>query len=299
MKTKPAITVFIIDDEFPKPQEFREKGIYNSAISMENLYHLAVNSEWQHHLSYLQQLIKDIYTSESRVQGYIELVGFSTPTQALKEIELGHTPNVVIYDWEYLNSPAYSQNSSEWLLNILLVPDVFVFVYSNLKAELPKFINHSNLKSHFSSFQLFAKGGQIQSSFNSEEFIFQHIIGLATDRGEIKINGIKIEFTKNKYLQSASDLLYLQRILGSEYVLEELSKIEFRVNELGVEKMLNDSKGYLLFSEKKNILLIPSENNNRRDLDPLIKLSYTEVINRFSLSILEDTITRGFLVMNS
>ena len=297
MKTKPAITVFIIDDEFPKPQEFREIGVYNSAISMENLYHLAVNSEWDHHLGYLQQLIKDIYTSESRVQGYIELVGFSTPTQALKEIESGLKPNVVIYDWEYLNSPAYSQNSSEWLLNILNVPDVFVFVYSNLKTELPKYINQSNLNSHFTCFQLLAKGGQIQSSFNAEEYIFQHIIGLATDRGEIKINGIKIEFTKNKYLKNASDILYLQRILGSEHVLEELAKIEFRVNELGVEKILNDSKGYLLFSKSKNILLTPSEYTSKQDLEPLSRLSYIEVVNMFSLSILEDTITRGFLVM--
>jgi len=297
MKAKHSVTVFIIDDEFPKIQEFREMGVYNSAISMENLYHLAINSEWQHHLSYLQQLIKDIYTSESRVQGYVELIGFSTPTQALKEIDAGLIPNVVIYDWEYLNSPAYSQNSSEWLLNILLVPDVFVFVYSNLRDQLPKYLNQSNLTSHFSRFQLFAKGGQVQSSFNAEEFIFQHIIGLATDRGEIKINGIKIEFTKNKYLKSASDLLYLQRILGSEYILEELAKIEFRVNELGVEKILNDSKGYLLFSEKKNMLLAPSEDTIRNDIEPISKLSFTEVISRFSLDALEDTITRGFLVM--
>lgn len=296
MMTKPTTTVFIIDDEFPKPPEFREKGVYNSAISMENLYHLAVNSEWQH-LSYLQQLIKDIYTSESRMQGYIDLIGFSTPTQAIKEIESGFLPNVVIYDWEYLNSPAYSQNSSDWLLKILLVPNVYVFVYSNLKDQLPKYLNHSNLNTHFSSFQFFAKGGQIPSSYKAEEFIFQHIIGLATDRGEIKINGIKIEFTKNSYLKSASDILYLQRILGSEHVLNELAKIEFRVNELGVEKMLNDSKGYLLFSEKKNILLTPSENNNRQELEPLSKLSYAEVINKFSISILEDTIIRGFLVM--
>jgi hypothetical protein len=297
MNHKP-INVFIIDDDFPKSDEFRSKGVYNSAISMEDLYHLAVNNnEWQH-LSYLQQLIKDIYTSESRLRGEINLIGFSTPTQALKEIESGILPNVVIYDWEYLNSPAYSKNSTEWLLKILVVPNVFVFVYSNLKQQLPKYLNHSSFNSHFSSFQLFSKKGeQIPSSFKAEEFIFQHIIGLATDRGEIKINGINIEFTKNSYLKSASEILYLQRILGSEYVLDELSKIEFRVNELGVEKILNDSKKYLLFSEKKNILLNPSENKNIEELEPLIELSYAEVIKRFSLDVLEDTLERGFLVI--
>lgn len=297
-----AVNVFIIDDEFPRIPEFRESGVYNSAISMDNLYHLAVNSEWNHHLGYLQQLIKDLYTNDVRIQGYVNLLGFSTPTQALSEIKAGvNLPQVIIYDWEYLNAPAYTTNSSDWLLEILKATEAFVFIYSNLvnnkEANIAKILNAPLFNSYASHFQVFLKGGQFKSSFSAEEFILQYIIGEATERGEIRINGIKIEFTKNRFLKNASDILYLQRILGNEYVLDELGKIKFRVDELTVQKILNDSGGYLLYNEDKGILINPKSEVTYEELQPLMEMSYSEIIEKFSLEILEDAIERGFLVL--
>jgi hypothetical protein len=295
MKNRP-INVFLLDDEFPMLDEFRQRGVYLSAINKDDLYHLAVNSEWKHLID-LQQLVIDIITSRACQEGLVNLVGFNTPTQALKEIENGLLPDVVIYDWEYPNAPMHSPNAKNWLLEILRKTEAFVFVYSKMRDELPRFLNLSEFVEFAPRFQLFLKGGKFKSSFSAEEFIYQYIIGTATDRGEIKINGVKVEFASNNYLKSASDILFLQRILGSQYVLDELNKIDFTVNELGVEKILNDSNGYLLFSEKKNILVNPTEKINQQELEPLVKLSYAEVIKRFSIEVLEDTLERGFLVL--
>ena len=295
MKNRP-INVFLIDDEFPIIEEFRQNGIYNSAISTENLYHLAVNSQWNHLLD-LQQLIKDIVTSQACQEGLINLIGFNSPTQALSDIDNKILPDVVIYDWEYPNAPITSLNSKNWLLEILKKTDAFVFVYSKMRDELPRFLNSPDFSIFATKFQLFLKAGKIKSSFSSEEFILQYIIGTASNSGDIKIDSLPIKFTSNNYLATAGDILYLQRILGSQYVLDEMKQINFTINEAGVEKILNDSKGYLLYSETKKVLINPLDKINRTELEPLIKLSYAEVVKRFSFSILEDTLERGFLVL--
>lgn len=296
MKNKPII-VFLIDDEFPKDPEFRSKGIYNSGISTDDLYHLAVNCEWEHHLKELQQLIKDIVSNPvCKEEGHIELMGFGSPTQALTAIQKGIVPNVIVYDWEYLNAPIYNTNSKDWLLEILnKAKDSFVFVYSKVRDKIPQYLNTLEFAKYSHRFQLFLKGGKIKSSFSAEEFILQYIIGSASNSGNIKIDGIPIEFAANNYLTSASDILYLQRILGNQYVLDKLNNVDFLINEASVEKILNDSKGFLFYNENKGILISPNENYDMEKFEPYVRLNYLEVIKKFSINQLEDTLERGVL----
>jgi hypothetical protein len=294
MKTKPVI-VCIIDDEFPQTAEFRSSGVYNSAISKDNLYHLAVNEEWNHLID-LQQLIKDVIASKANEDGYIDLYGFNTPTQALLEIEKGLSPDIIIYDWEYLNAPMYSQNAKNWLLEMLNKTSAFLFVYSKIGNELTKILNETDFSKFIASrFQLFLKGGKVKSSFSSEEFILQYIIGAATNSGNIKINGIPIKFTSNNYLEKASDILFLQRILGSQYVIDEMNKIDFTINEASVEKILNDSNLFLYINKEKKYLITPGNKLLEGKKIALEKISYLEVLRQFSPTILEDTIERGII----
>ena len=223
MKNKPT-KVFLVDDEFPIIEEFRQRGVYNSPISGQDLYHLAINSTW-HHLTDLQQLIKDIFINQVYKKGLIKLSGLNTPTKVLSEIDDGNLPDIVIYDWEYPDAPIHSLKSKEWLLEILRKTDAFVFVYSKMRDEIPRFLNTTEFTEFSPRFQLFLKGGKIKFSFSAEEFILQYIIGSGSKSGRIKIDGIDIEFIANNYLSSASDILYLQRILGNQYVLDELNKI--------------------------------------------------------------------------
>lgn len=294
MKNKP-ITVFLIDDEFPKPDHLRRQGVFNRGITTEVLYRLAVDEEWNSNLIYLQQLIKDVVSSDACNEGHIELVGFSSPTQALVAIDQGLSPVAIIYDWEYPNAPITNSNSKDWLLDILRKTDAFVFVYSKMRDELPRFLNTHEFIEYTNRFQLFLKGGKVKLSFSAEEFILQFIIGASSRSGQIKINGIEIEFTSNNYLKSASDILYLQRILGSQYVLDELPKLNFSVDEASVEKILNDSEKFLFLNEEKKILISPRETTIVEKLSPCVKISFLEVVKRYSIQTLEDAIERGVL----
>ena len=295
MKNK-STKVFLVDDEFPVIEEFRQRGVYNSPISGENLYHLAVNSSWNH-LVDLQQLIKDIFSNQVCKEGLVELSGLNTPTKVLSEIEKGNLPDIVIYDWEYPDAPIQSLKSKEWLLEILRKTDAFVFVYSKMRDEIPRFLNSSEFAEFSPRFQLFLKGGKIKSSFSAEEFIYQYVIGAASKSGKIQIDGIDIEFTANNYLSSASDILYLQRILGNQYVLDELNKINFSIDEASVEKILNDSNNYIFINEDKGLLIAPTNTNLLNQMDSMPKISYLDVIKRFSISKLELVLERGVLAI--
>jgi len=293
MESKP-INVFLLDDEFPKPDDLRQKGVFNTAISTEDLYHIAVNCTWDD-LYFLQQLIKDIVTSDPCKEGHINLIGYSSPTQALLDVAKGLTPNVIIYDWEYLNAPAYNTNAKDWLLELFQRTEAFIFIYSKKSNELTRLFNGNEFVPYSDRFQLFLKGNKRQASFSSEEFIFQHIISAASKTGKININGVSIDFRSNPYLSSASDILYLQRILGSQYVLDHLKEIGFFIDTASVEKLLNDSGGYVYHNVEKRILISPDEVDDEEKLQAYEKITYLEVVKRFSLPQLEDTLERGVL----
>jgi hypothetical protein len=123
MQTK---NIFLLDDEFPKIKEFIDSNIYKKAINSDNLYHLALNENWKS-LNHLQQLIKDIITSEAFKVGLINLWGYAEPELAIQDIELGNKPDVLIYDWQY--GSENNTKSQNWLLEILEKTNSFVFIY--------------------------------------------------------------------------------------------------------------------------------------------------------------------------
>jgi len=289
MKSSP-VNVFLLDDEFPIIEDFRKNGIYNGAINSENLYHLAINSEWNHLLD-LQQLIKDVVTSQACKEGLINLVGFTSPLLAFPEIEKGLQPDVVIYDWEYFNS-GLGPDSKNWLLEILNKTNAFVFVYSKRRDEILQFVNSKELNVFAPRFQLFLKSSKDHSLFTSEEFILQYILGCASNSGKIKLQGIEVEFTANDYLAKASDILYLDRIFGRNYILEEIKKVDFSINTASVEKIFNDSNEFLLFNEAKGIL-ITTTYPLKDSLSPLTEIKFIDVVKKFSISKLEETLERG------
>lgn len=296
MKSKP-INVFLIDDEFPIDPELRDKGVYNSGISTDDMYHLAVNCEWGDHLHEFKQLIKDIVTNRvCKEEGHIELIGFTSPTQALQSIKNGTIPSVIVYDWEYPNAPVYSLNAQTWLKEILkAAKDAFVFIYSKRRDDISKYLNKDDFSEYSERFQLFLKGGKLKSSFSAEEFILQYMVGVASNSGDVKIDGIDIEFTSNNYLKSASDILYLQRILGYKYVIDALKNVNFSIDDASVEKLLNDSQGFLYYNEEKRILISPNEGYNMEKFKPYRRLNYLDVVKNFSINHLEDTLERGVL----
>lgn len=289
-----TINIFLIDDEFPKIAEFTASSVYDAAINSENLYHLAITQTWKG-LQPLQQLIKDIVTSQASKDNHIKLTGYTKPTQCLNDIESGFKPDVLIYDWEYgMPNPTESQG---WLLDILSNTDAFVFIYSKVRDELPPFLNKKIFDEYAPRFQLFLKGSSTHSIFSSEEFILQFILGKVSDSGKIKIQGFDVEFTSNDFLKKASDILYLERVLGKMYLLEEFKKYQFTLNSETIENLLNDSKGYLYFSEAKGLLISPDEKTLVEKLKPLKELSYSFVAKQYSIYKLEEALEKGTAII--
>lgn len=293
MKNK-SIDIFLIDDEFPKISEFTSASIYDSAIHSDNLYHLAITQTWKG-LQSLQQLIKDIVTSNPFKENHIQLTGYTKPTQCLTDIENGIKPDILIYDWEYgMPNPTESQ---EWLLDILSKTDAFVFVYSKVRDQLPPFLNKKVFDVYADRFQLFLKGSSTHSIFSSEEFILQFILGKVSDTGKIKIQGFDIEFTSNDFLKKASDILYLERILGRMYLLEAFKKYQFDLNNETVENLLNDSNGILLFNEAKGLLISPDEKTLIEKFKPLQEISYSKVAKQYTIYKLEEALEKGIALI--
>ena len=294
MITNKTINIFLIDDEFPKIPEFTASSIYDSAINSENLYHLAITQTWKG-LQPLQQLIKDIVTSQASKDNHITLSGYTKPTQCLNDIDSGSKPDVLIYDWEYgMPNPTESQG---WLLEILSNTDAFVFIYSKVRDELPPFLNKKVFDEYAHRFQLFLKGSSTHSIFSSEEFMLQYILGKVSDSGRIKIQGFDVEFTSNDYLKRTSDILYLERVLGKMYLLEEFKKYQFTLNNETIKNLLNDSKGYLYFSEARGLLISPDENALVKKLKPLQELSYSSVAKQYSIYKLEEALEKGTAII--
>jgi len=290
-----VINVFLIDDEFPVNPEFVEREIYNRAISSDELYHLSISENWGA-LHFLQELIKNIVVSEPCKNELINLNGFKNPTIALDAIQEGLVPDIVIYDWEYgMSNPIESQTL---LLDILKgAPNTFVFVYSKVRNEISQFLNKAIFNPFAKRLQLFLKGSTTHSVFSSEEFILQYILGKVTDNVKIKIQGFDVDFTPNAFLKKASDILYLERIVGRMYLLEELKKIQFDINNYTVENLLNESLGHVFFHEEKGLLINPDEIAIVSKIESLVELSYADVAKKYSIAKLEETIEKGIALI--
>lgn len=284
------VNVFLIDDEFPVNSEFIRKEIYNRAITADELYQLSISENWGP-LHFLQELIKNIVVSVPCKNGLINLIGFKNPALALDNIQAKIQPDIVIYDWEYgMPNPVESQTS---LLELLETTGAFIFVYSKVRNEIPQFLNKKIFNPFAKRLQLFLKGSTSHSIFSSEEFILQYILGKVTDSAKIKIQGFDVEFTPNAFLKKASDILYLERIVGKLYLLEELKKIQFDINSYTIENLLNESQGYVLFNKEKGLLVSPDESAIINNIKSLVRLSYSDVAKNYSISKLEETIEKG------
>lgn len=282
--------IFLLDDEFPRIKEFIEKGIYDSGIDGNDLYHLALYENWGT-LSYLQQLIKDITTSKPYKDGLLKLTGYSNPEQALYDIEKGSNPYVIIYDWQY--GEINDANSQKWLLELLEKSNAFIFIYSQVGDTLSQFLNKPILNKYSNKFQLFLKGSKSHSLFYSEEFILQYILNEIEPNGRIKVHGFEVEFCSNKYLKKASDLLYLDRVFGRINLLEKIKNVDFKIDDDSIVEILDDENNFLIISKDKGVIVSPENHTALNKITDSEKISFRDVISNFSIEKLEEALERG------
>jgi hypothetical protein len=270
------ITVFILDDNIYKSQEFVEKSIYDSKIDSNLLLQLTDSFEWkgQHNL---QELTSNILKSKHSQSNDIITYGFNHPSICLDEIDKGLKPDVIVFDWEYGSES--NKESSNWLREILTaVPTAFIFVYSQVRDAIPPFLNKQEFDKHAKRFQLFLKGDAENAIFTSEEFIFQYILSRVSNSNEIKVQGFKISFNDNGYLKNPTDILHLEKILGRNFLIEKFKNNNFSMTDDSIEQLMENYKGKILFDSNKNLLITPDSKLLIEKFKPKEELSYAELL---------------------
>lgn len=284
------ISIFVIDDDIPKSPQFASESIYDSGISSKDLYQLAKTQTWRG-LQPLQQLIIDIVTSTPFKENYIQLSGYTKPTQCLTDIENGIKPDILIYDWEYgMPNPIESQ---QWLLDILSLTDAFIFVYSRVRDTLPTFLNKAVFDNFASRFQLLEKGNSNFSIFTTEEFIFQYILGRVSGEYEFTLQGERKIFKSNGFLREASDILFLEKIFGKKHLLSNLKKQSEIISEVTVINMLSEIDEKIHFDELNMVLITNDSNILLKKYKPTKTFTYLEVVNNFGLEVLVTVLEIG------
>jgi hypothetical protein len=288
MATK--ITLFILDDNIYKSQEFVEQSIYDSKIDSKLLLQLADSYEWkgQHNL---QQLTSEILKSEHSRSGDLITFGFTHPSICLDEIDKGLSPDVVIFDWEYGSES--NKESSNWLTEILNSTDAFIFVYSMVRDEIPPFLNKHEFDKYANRFQLLLKGNDRSSIFTSEEFIVQYILSRVSNNNQIKLHGLTIDFHENGYLKNPSDILHLENIFGTTFLIQQLKNQNLSISNETIEKIVENANGKLLFDEKGNFLITPDSTLLIDKFKPEGEISYLETLKKYGLKALQEVLETG------
>lgn len=288
MATK--ITVFILDDNIYKSQEFVYKSVYDSKIDRQLLLQLTDFFEWkgQHNL---QKLTADILKSKHSEANDIITYGFTHPSICLDEIDKGLKPDVIIFDWEYGSES--NKESSNWLMEILNTTDAFIFVYSQVRDEIPPFLNKHEFDIYAKRFQLFLKGDKENAIFTSEEFIIQYIQSRVSNNNEITLQGLKINFNENGYLKDPTDILYLEKILGRNFLIEKFKNNDFSMTSKSIEQLMESYNGKLLFDPNKSLLITTDSKLFIEKFNPKEELSYADVLKKFGLKKLKEAIEVG------
>lgn len=291
-KMENNLTLFILDDNIYKSQEYVDKSIYDSSIDSTTLLNLANSYEWkgQHKL---QELTLSILESDQSQLGSIITYGFTHPSICLDEIDNGLCPDIIVYDWEYGSET--SKQSSLWLTDLLDKSNAFIFVYSQMRDAIPPFLNKQEFDKYAKRFQLFLKGDENNSIFSSEEFILQYILSRISKNVKIRLHGIEVHFTENGYLANPTDILYLENILGKTKLIKNLKNSNSALSPEMIESYIEDISVNIFFYKGKNLLItadsiLLTDNNTPDEI-----LSCKKVVKKYGLKKLLDLLENGVI----
>jgi hypothetical protein len=286
------ITLFIVDDNIPKSAENINDAIFETPLNKEQLLVLAEQKDWKSEKS-LQKIVSLLSKHSYTKEGLIDFYGFIHPEICLQEIENGINPTIIIYDWEYGDSFS-NKKSGELLLEILSESDAFVFVYSGVKGQIPATLNKQIFDQYADRFQLFGKGDSEASIYSSEEFIYQYILNRVTQNNTIKIHDNDVSFKENGYLETPTDILYLEKIFGKSFLIEKLKNIQ-DISDRSIENIFDSIEGEILFDETNGFLISPNEGILVGRFSPQKHLSYLEVLKLYGVKNLEIVLSSGIV----
>lgn len=289
---KNNLIVFIIDDNIPIIKEFVEKSIYNRRIEPKNLKFLVNQTTWKGQQN-LQHLTKILIDSKYSTADKIKIYGYTHPELCFNDIESGLDPDIIVFDWEY-GTESYKESSS-WLKHILIKSKAFIFIYSQVRDEVPPYINKKEFNNYANKFQLFLKGDKESSIYSSEEFIFQYIVMTLSKNNRLLMHDIQFQYDENSYLTSPTDILYLERILGRQFLLDKIKEINFTINDQNLEKLISSVTDSFLINEKSNFLFSKDSEIFAKKFINNKEISYLEVFKKYGVQILMSVLENGFI----
>jgi hypothetical protein len=236
--------------------------------------------------------VVDLLRNDYVKSGQIELYGYLNPGICLANLSPKRTPDVIVYDWEYGDTYAKSE---AWLLELLgEIPNAFVFVYTGVRNDVPPHLNKRVFDKFARRFQLLEKGSSTDSVFSSEEFVHQYILSLVSKTHTISIGGLSVKFEENGYLDSPTDILYLESILGRALLLDLIKKHRNRISKNSIEKMVSSLNGHVLLNREKGFLITADYTLLDEKSRATEKVSYLEALKTFGVVTLKEAVENGF-----
>jgi hypothetical protein len=274
-------TITFVDDQIPV-EPGGDIGIIDNTKLIE-LLELSTE-DWYSQVS-LKSLIEKVIATERYQDHHIIINAVTHPSILLNEIlEKGYDPDVIVYDWEY---ETQSHESGENLLEILKSTKAFAFVYSSFFDAIPPTLNKNVFNDFVNRIQLLSKGDKQSSIFSSEEFIVQYILGLFEKNNVIELSNHKVSFNSSGYLENASDILYLESVLGKGFILRNLEKIKYEISGSNIENLFD------LVTDK---LFVADANELMKDrYGPLTEMSYKDVLKKVGVKGLDELLNGGII----
>ena len=276
--------VAFVDDSLP---------VVGDVILNDNDLKKSINlsdEEWKSE-SNLKDLIKRILNTDRYLNGEVEILGFQHPEKILGEIEeKNFNPELIIYDWEYFD---FSEESGTDLIEILKKTNAFIFVYSSFFDSIYPILNKSEFDEFVTRIQLLSKGDRYSSIFSSEEFIVQYFLSLFSKNNTIQLSNHTIKFNSSGYLENSSDILYLESILGREFILNNLLTIDKEISKEKLELLFDRVYDKLFLSnDKKNIIAEDNELMVEK-FGPLSELTYKAALEKIGVKGIYKLLSSG------
>jgi len=304
------ISVWIIDDSLPYQKRLLNKIDDTQPISSSHIINIiSTGDEWPDEERPLKELTNIIIQSSSFLKDLIDLKWVLYPNLAINAIkQKKYAPDLIIYDWEYKNYPGIASevtmdenekmlmpSSGKSLLELLTwLPDSFFFIYSNKAAEIPIELFKEKLDNYAKQFQVLPKGDH-RLILSAEEMIYNYILLKINGQERIKIGDTEVEFDKSGQLKDYTDILYLENILGKEYLKEKIKHVPDPFSDTAVSEILKNFSFQLYLSADNKVLLSERDRFAEKKYGPLESISYQEAFNKYGLRIINEALNNTII----
>lgn len=305
------ISIWIIDDSLPY-QRFLNEIDDTLPISASQIGNIINSGDgWPDEEQPLKDLTNLILQSQYFINGFIDLKWILYPNfgiNALKNESEIYSPDLVIYDWEYKNYPGIAPeattdenekfimpSSGKSLLMLLnQLQESFFFIYSNRAATIPIELFKDKLDDYAKQFQVLPKGDN-RLYLSAEEMIYNYILLRINNQEKINIGGKEVVFDNSGMLRDYTDILYLENILGKEYLKKKLGEVADPFTDAVVSEILKEFSFQLYLSADKKILISEKDPFVEKKYGPLITLSYKEAFNKYGLQIINEALNNTII----